>query len=223
MHILPNGKVYVGITRQKPTKRWLCGKGYQKQPYFYNAILKYGWNNIEHKILCDGLTKEGAEQKEKELIAIHKSNQREFGYNIANGGQANGNVADETREKLREANIGKHHNEATRKKFSMIQKQRWQDAEYRANQIEKRLGKKTWNKGKSTPENVRQKQSEAKLNKYVGEKHWNSKRIINLDTNTIYESIGMAAKSLNIVNGSHIIAVCKGKKKTAYGFHWAYL
>lgn len=41
MHIAPNNKKYIGITKQKPIKRWLYGKGYQKQGYFYNAILKY--------------------------------------------------------------------------------------------------------------------------------------------------------------------------------------
>ena len=41
MHIAPNNKRYIGITKQNPIKRWLYGKGYQKQDYFYNAILKY--------------------------------------------------------------------------------------------------------------------------------------------------------------------------------------
>ena len=41
MHITPNNKKYIGITKQKLVKRWLHGKGYQKQSYFYNAILKY--------------------------------------------------------------------------------------------------------------------------------------------------------------------------------------
>ena len=30
------------------------------------------------------------------------------------------------------------------------------------------------------------------------------------------------ARSLNITNTSHIIAVCKGKRKTAHGFKWKY-
>ena len=47
---------------------------------------KYGWKNIKHEILFKNLNKEEAEQKEIELIAKYKSNQIEFGYNIANGG-----------------------------------------------------------------------------------------------------------------------------------------
>ena len=222
MHTVPNGKIYIGITKQNPIKRWLHGKGYQKQEYFYNAILKYGWDNIEHRILFTELSQEEAEQKEIELIKQYRSNQREFGYNIENGGHIN-KMSKETIEKIRIANTGKHHNKETCEAFREIQKARWQDEEYRKNQIEKRMGQVAWNKGKETPQEVREKQRQAKLGKYVGDKHWNSKRIINLDTGVIYNSIGLIAKELNVKNGSHIVAVCKGKRKIAYGYRWKYL
>ncbi len=221
IHTCPNKKVYIGITKQNPVKRWLGGKGYQKQSCFYNAILKYGWDNIEHKILFTELSKEDAEQKEVELIAEYKSNDREYGYNVENGGHIN-KVSKETAEKIRQANTGRKHNAETCKKLSSIQKARWEDEEYRNHQIEVRLGKETWNKGKATPKETREKQRKAKLGKYVGDKHWNSKKVINLDTGVVYNSIGLIAKELNIKNGSHIVEVCKGKKKTAYGYHWRY-
>ena len=47
-----NGKVYIGITRQDPEKRW--GEGgcnYAGNKHFSRAINKYGWNNFSHKIL----------------------------------------------------------------------------------------------------------------------------------------------------------------------------
>lgn len=84
-------------------------------------------------------------------------------------------------------------------------------------------GKSAWNKGIKTSLEVRKKQSQAKLNKYTGEKHWNSKKVINLETGKIYNSFGEIARELNIKNASHIVAVCKGKKPSAYGYHWAYL
>ena len=220
-HTTPSGKVYIGITKQKPVKRWLHGQGYAKQNYFFNAILKYGWDNITHEVLFTGLTKEQAEKKEVELISKYKSNQRAFGYNIEKGGNAN-KVSDETKEKLRKANIGKHHNEETRKKLSLLESERWKNDEYRRNQIEKRQGKEPWNKGKITPLEARQKQRDAKLGKYVGAKHWNAKSVINLDTGEVFESIGLASKSLGVKNGSKIVLVCKGKRKTAHGYRWAY-
>ena len=59
LHIFPNKKYYVGITSAIPyTRRWRNGTSYKKQTKMYNAILKYGWENIKHKILFTELTLE---------------------------------------------------------------------------------------------------------------------------------------------------------------------
>lgn len=94
MHTSPNEKKYIGITRQeKPEKRWGSnGCGYMDNAYFWRAIQKYGWNNFQHEILFENLTKEEAEQKEIDLIAEYQSNKTEFGYNISSGGAYNPNV-----------------------------------------------------------------------------------------------------------------------------------
>jgi len=99
IHIFPNKKVYVGITMQTVYKRWK--NRYSNSPFMNNAIQKYGWENIEHKILYEHLTKEEAEQKEIELIKQYKSNQRKFGYNIANGGNHQGKHSEETKQKIK--------------------------------------------------------------------------------------------------------------------------
>lgn len=62
-HTTPNGKVYIGITGNEPRKRWNNGNGYRGNKHFWNAILKYGWDNIAHEILFDGLTQDQAEKK----------------------------------------------------------------------------------------------------------------------------------------------------------------
>nr|DAN12778.1 MAG TPA: intron associated endonuclease [Caudoviricetes sp.] len=99
-----NGKVYVGITgKNKPEKRWQNGNGY-KGTYFYNAIKKYGWDGFEHKILFSGLTQSQAFDVEKRLIKELQSNKREYGYNIADGGQYPGECAIKGLEKARENN-----------------------------------------------------------------------------------------------------------------------
>lgn len=86
-----NGKVYIGITRQTPERRWQNGKGY-KGTYFWNAISKYGWDNFKHEILFDGLSKEEACALEIKLIAKYGSDNRERGYNICEGGQTGDNL-----------------------------------------------------------------------------------------------------------------------------------
>ena len=109
MHIFPNNKVYIGITSRKNVNyRWRKnGIGYISSPKMNNAIQKYGWENIKHKILYEHLTKEEAEQKEIELIAQYKSNQREYGYNIANGGMHKGKCSEETKNKIKNSGASK--------------------------------------------------------------------------------------------------------------------
>ena len=91
-HVFPTGetlnecKKYFGITGVSYRERWgTNGKGYYGQ-YVFDAICYYGWKNIKHYILYRNLTKEEAEQKEIELIAQFKTNDKRYGYNIADGG-----------------------------------------------------------------------------------------------------------------------------------------
>lgn len=86
VHISPSNKYYVGITSQKPKDRWRNGKGYKSCKGFYNAILKYGWENIQHEIIAERLTEDEAKNFEVLLISKLNSNQKQHGYNITSGG-----------------------------------------------------------------------------------------------------------------------------------------
>lgn len=84
-HIFPNGKKYIGISCDAE-KRWRNGKGYETQPKVARAIKKYGWDNIEHNIIVDNVTKGQAETLERYLIAeLHTIDN---GYNVAIGGES---------------------------------------------------------------------------------------------------------------------------------------
>lgn len=85
---LINGKVYIGITKQKPNRRWHAGGGYKNNKYFYRSIKKYGWDNFSHEILYENLSFEDANAKEIELIKEYDSTNRNKGYNIHDGGDA---------------------------------------------------------------------------------------------------------------------------------------
>lgn len=92
-----NGKVYIGITGRKPEERWDYGWGYCRQPVFWNAIEKYGWDGFTHEILFEGLTKDEAIEKEIELIAAYKSNVKRYynpsyGYNADDGGTTRSSI-----------------------------------------------------------------------------------------------------------------------------------
>lgn len=89
MHTCPNGKVYIGITKQPPMKRWKGGSGYKYNAHFYSAIKKYGWNNIRHEVLYENLVQDEACSIEEFLIAYFHSTDREYGYNHSTGGERN--------------------------------------------------------------------------------------------------------------------------------------
>ena len=97
-----NQKKYIGQTCQKPTKRWgYNGKNYEHNLYFYNAIQKYGWDNFQHIILEQNiLTQEQANKREKYWIKIYHSNDKEYGYNLTDGGNSNYSFNEQTRQKI---------------------------------------------------------------------------------------------------------------------------
>lgn len=93
-HTCPNGKVYIGITKQKPERRWGGnGIGYKENEYFYRAIQKYGWNNIKHEIIAEGLTEDEANEMEIDLISQYRANDRSRGYNKHYGGKVHDTVS----------------------------------------------------------------------------------------------------------------------------------
>lgn len=78
--------MYVGITSKSVKIRWV-GKAtaYKNNPIFCSAINKYGWDNIEHKILYTNLSKESAVAIELDLIYYYKK--CKLCYNITDGGE----------------------------------------------------------------------------------------------------------------------------------------
>lgn len=80
IHTLPNGKVYVGQTKDIIT-RWNNGEGYADNRPFYKDITIYGWNNIKHEIIAELDDRESALRLEAVLIAILKAEDENYGYN----------------------------------------------------------------------------------------------------------------------------------------------
>lgn len=118
-HIFPNGKKYVGITKSSPEKRWGNGNKYKTCRLVDRAIQKYGWENVEHKLLDTADTIEEAEEKERLYISLFKSNSAEYGYNILPGGDVSTNeLTPEMRESLGNGWRGKHRTEEEKRKIS---------------------------------------------------------------------------------------------------------
>lgn len=80
-----NGMRYVGITAQDPKARWLNGKGYHNNKKFSKAISEFGWSNLKHEILAEGLSETDAIDLEQKLIEKYDSVKN--GYNNTTGGK----------------------------------------------------------------------------------------------------------------------------------------
>ena len=125
VHVSPNGKHYVRQTGQKFWKRWNNGNGYKNgnQTYFKRAIEKYGWDNFEHYILKENLTKEQADYWEKYYIQLWDCTNPSKGYNITPRGNGERHkLSEETKKKLSEINKGRVLTEEWKKKISDAQK-----------------------------------------------------------------------------------------------------
>lgn len=116
-----NGKQYIGITsKQNPEHRWRQGRGYKENSHFRSAINKYGWDNFYHIILFDNFDETQAKNKEIELIAKWKTNDRNFGYNMTAGGDGTKGYypSAETRAKLSIARLKENLSEETLRRRS---------------------------------------------------------------------------------------------------------
>ena len=241
-HTSPSNKVYIGITKESPTKRWANGLGYSYQPYFFRAIVKYGWINFKHEILFDSLTEEEAKNKEVELITKYKSTDIHYGYNISPGGDFKPTMKDETKEKISKSKKGKHYDDYRYQlflKYSKITPGR------QVNKIDRNTNEvvETFDSVAKAAKflNIPAETLRSRLKgsvcvvdnfiyKYAKEStthtsnHW-KKPVLQYDLsgNFIreYESIAEACM-INKIENKHISDVCKGKRNNSCGYIWRY-
>lgn len=200
MHITPSGKRYVGITCRKPEYRWNNGRGYEANKHFHNAILRYGWDNIEHIIVADDLTKDDACQMEQLLIRVHETTNPENGYNQSIGGESGSlgvRLSDERKKKIGDVHRGMHHTEDAKRKIR-----------------EGHLGKSTWNKGRAWTDNEKETFCMAQKGR---------KPVRCIETGKVYVGIRDAERKTGI-NRCSIKDCCSGRKycHSAGGYHWEY-
>lgn len=222
-HTTPSGKVYIGITSMQPEKRWESGSGYKQNKHFYYAILKYGWENIKHEIVCTGLSKWQACRVEQSLIKYFDSTNNSKGYNHSIGGECGSlgvHPSEDTRKKLRKAHKGKRPSDECIRKSVEAHKGKHLDIETRM-KISKKL------KGQSLSIETRKKMSEArkgrKISKHVilAMTEATSKKVLCAETGEVYKSLSEAGRQLGI-SFKNISNVLRGKSKTAGGYHWRY-
>lgn len=246
-HTSPSGKVYIGITSKTAFRRWNNGRGYLGS-VFYNAIRKYGWNNIKHEILYKNLTQQEAVSIEHDLILQYDSTNKKKGYNVVPGGGLGikgYKFTEEQKKKLSESHKGKKYTEAQREALEkrrgkpsplkgkkrppeVVEKNRlarieWNKTHTISEETREKLrrthgGKNHWNYGRKYSEEHRKKLSLA----HIGQKPANARPVICLETKEIFESAS-AAENEKGYGKDTIGKVCRGYRKTVKETHWMYI
>lgn len=218
MHILPNNKKYIGITCNTKQRWGKNGYGYRHNTLFYRAIKKYGWENIEHKILYENISIEYAKEKEIELIKLYKTTNNKYGYNISHGGDTT--TAGYKFTKKQRENLSK----AKFQPIYCIEDDRIYKTrkEILENNI---LGcykaasrKRNTYKGKHY---IYVKDIDKYKNGELLLKDNGKKRVICLETKKIYDTIVQASKDTKCKENC-ISECCKNKLKSTNKLHWQY-
>lgn len=217
-----NDKVYIGQTKELEIRWKSKGIHYKNSSKFWNAIQKYGWDNFEHIVLFDHLTKEEADEKEIELIEKYQALDDRYGYNLRSGG-SRGAIAESTKQKMREAQLGEKNSmyghaytDEEKAKLSQIQLERYKDPK------EREKTKQAMLKYYQTP-GAKEKQRQTII-KYIG------KKVRCIETGEIFETVSAATQWCGLKNVSSISGCCKGKGKSAgrhpvtgERLHWEYV
>lgn len=211
-HVLPNNKVYIGITSRRPQVRWGAGgSGYRRQAYFWNAIQKYGWDNIDHVIIASGLSKESASIAEKKLIKKYDSRNPDNGYNLDSGGTT--------------SRGGWHHSEETKALLREMYKGE-KNPMYGTHHTEefKALVRKTSSFKRS--EETRRKMSLAQKNRSeetkIKQRHQKTCVPVRcVETGIVYFSQAEAERETHVC-GANIRSCLRGEREKAGGYHWEF-
>lgn len=192
-----NGKIYIGITCQKPEHRWgQDGSGYKECPHFWKAIQKYGWQNFSHEIIAHGLSHQEACEMEIQQIAQYGSNNCRNGYNIHKGGDG---FDSEFSRRLWQ-------DESFRNYASSRMREAWQDPEKRERRSAQT--KARW----ANPEF--RSQITSKIKKTCAQP------VVCVETGVIYETM----KDASLATGANKPNICRAIR-TGYkcaGYHWKY-
>lgn len=250
VHSFPHGKRYVGITSCDPLKRWQNGTGYGNHRRLINAILKYGWNNVDHRILFENLSQETAYRLEQIIIAMFRSNEYLFGYNRSAGGEGtNGCIpSEETRHKMsvsrtgiKNGFYGKHHSAETKEKLRLASTgQTNRVGLHHTEEAKRKIGNA--NRGRISPlrgiplsAETKQKSSDARKTLCQSAEFLLNMRKVNPNKKTVYQ-YNQSGELVRIWDSRHqaeneflpdkkalsIGKCCQGDCDTAYGYTWSY-
>jgi hypothetical protein len=219
---------YIGIGKGNDGKYKRAKSKSDRNNHWHNIV-----NCTEYRIeiMLDDLTWKEACQKEIELIALYGRRDLKKGtlVNLTDGGDGGANPSEETRKKNSEAQKGKKASQETRKKMSESRKgakckietkQKIRESLTGKKHSEERIrknseaqkGNKNW-LGKKHNEEAKQKMSESKKKKYeIGYMSPVSKKVIDTETNEIYNSLKEMCEILGLKRTTICNKLCGVRK-----------
>lgn len=197
VHTSPSNKKYVGITSQVPEKRWCNGKGYTYNSHFNNAIKKYGWDNFQHEVIYQNMSRQDAKEMEIALIKQYNSNNAKFGYNRTIGGDGASGVR---RFGKLNSFYNKHHTDETKQKISIANREAYQ---------------KNPNLASHSPVSEKRKTQ-------IGLEHSKPIMQYDLNMNFIQEHKSLLDLEKLGYRRASIRAVCMGKRDSYQNYIWKY-
>lgn len=206
-----NGKIYIGQTTKTLNRRWVehCWESkHDSKVLFHCAIQKYGKENFTVEQIDVACDRDELDKKEIHWIKFYNSMNRDKGYNQESGGLRNKVVSERVRKIMSQKRqgeknymYGKHHTLEAREKIR-----------------QSKLGKISPMRGKKLSLESRLKISKSK----IGKPSNREKKVICIETGDIFESALKA--SLFIGKCKDLVKnACRGRCKTAGGYHWRYL
>lgn len=217
-----NGKIYIGQTNNSLEYRWKqhCAPYSKTNSYLYNSVKCHGKEVFETKIIARCNNQEEMDHRETYYIRLFNTLVPN-GYNLRSGG-SRGRMHEESKKLLSKVKKGKHYSPST---------------EFKKGQPSLRVGTKHTEETKRKMRKPRSEQAKVNMSlarkaKPLSEKQLkvclesalkNCRKVINLDTGEIFESIKDAAKKYSFKSSSGISAVARNKRKSCGGFRWSYL
>lgn len=235
-----NGKVYIGQSINIKA-RWkdhinALNRNDSHSVLLQRAWNKYGQDNFSFEIL-ELCSEDVLDEVETRYIEAYDSINK--GYNIESGGNENKRLSEETKEKIRNAHLGKSMSEESRRKMSesrtgknngMYGKRHSEESKKKMSESKKgKSGRpctdyqkecaRLANLGKKLSEDTKRKISEANQGNIPHNK--NLRPVYCVELQRFFENPSFAGKELKI-SSSNIIACCEHIRKTCGGYQWIY-